>query len=98
MATTTTCSMLPCFLSHSSNSASVEVGMDSVMSSGLMRRNCRGGGRAPLSGSFQSDSGDAESDDLESFAVYGHMMVEPAQGNQIVGVGPSPVCPRKHVV
>jgi hypothetical protein len=49
----------------------------------------RGGGRAPLSGSFQSDSGHTETDDLEAFSMYGNVMVEPAEGDQIVGIGPS---------
>ena len=46
-----------------------------------------GRGKTPLSGSFQSDSGGTESDDLESFTVYGDVMVEPAEGDQIVRIG-----------
>ena len=54
---------------------------------------CRGGGRAPLSGSFQPYPGDSESDDLETFAVYRDVVVIPADGDQIVRIGLSTVGP-----
>jgi hypothetical protein len=49
----------------------------------------RGGGSTPLSGSFQSYPGHTQADDLEAFSMYGNMMMEPAQSDQIVRIGPS---------
>ena len=53
----------------------------------------RGGGRAPLSGSFQSDPAGRDPMDVEAFAMDGDMMVIPAETDQIVGVGISSVGP-----
>jgi hypothetical protein len=62
------------------------------------RGSLSGRGKTPLSGSFQSYAGETESDDLEAFAVYGDVVVIPAEGDQIVGIGLSTVGPGDDMV
>jgi hypothetical protein len=54
---------------------------------GRVGRVLAGRGKAPLSRSFQPDSGGSGPFDLEPFSVYGNVVVIPAEGDQVVGVG-----------
>ena len=57
-----------------------------------------GRGKAPLSRSFQSDPAGADPDDLEAFTVYGDVMMEPTERNEIGGVGTATMGPGSGVM
>jgi hypothetical protein len=54
------------------------------------RGGVSGRGKAPLSGSFQADSAGPDPIYVEVFPMYGDVVVVPAEGDQIVGIGPAP--------
>ncbi len=64
-------------------------------SSGVERGSSpRGGGKCPpLARSFQRDPGLANSNELEALPMNCHVMMEPAQGHQAVGIGGATVQP-----